>query len=543
MPYRSEPRGGGKAVGHGKAATFPHDARGAARTGTSTGLSRPLPCSRAATFTFAAFGLALLSGCDLLTDPFSTNDFSGDPFPIAVDTSSGAVSLFARGDGVAEGTALLDILAPVSIVDPSSPTAAPRIETRSLALLAPPDRIQRALLSGQLIELHPCDTGVTDPAQLQDNCTVGGEGREQEISLTIGADLLAGDALRLELQQRRMFLLPDIAGTDSDRSDACDAVFSQPFRGGGTLLIGGTELPYLGRRIVITACANPIEVTPLNPTLLAPAARLASLLPPWAASWAPRAVPTQRGIDLLLVTSTAVSETLLSESAYRRYLLSVMPDDQIDAFLAAQPAGYVTLISGRVDGRRATLPSLALVGKSTERGACGDVYAHRYLTRDDNLNPPFMEELDEEDQDGIISACLPGTVDCPCDSLPCGAPAIVELAGSGDAQLNVLVIPDDNPLLVGLRTELHPDEAEVDGVIGNELISRLSFDVDYPNNRVLARCAEPVNGGSCLARPELPNFEYGQRMTCCLAPLCPVDTIRGPNCMCTPIPPEDAGAR
>lgn len=500
------------------------------------GPSRPL-------LTAALVGLALLGGCDLLTDPFSTNDFSGDPFPIAVDTSSGAVSVFARGEGVAEGAALLDILAPISIVDPSSPTAAPRIEARSLALLAPPDRIQRARLSGQLIEMHPCDPGVTDPAQIQDNCPVGGEGREQEISITVGADLLAGDALRLELQQSRLFLLPDIAGNDSDRSDACDAVFPQPFRGGGTLLIGGTEVPYLGRRIVMTACANPVEVAPLNPMLPAPDAPLTSLLPTWARSWAPRAVPSQRGIDLLLVASTAVSETLLSESAYRRYLLSVMPADQIDAFLAAQPAGYVTLLSGRVDGRRATLPSLALVGKSTERGACGDVYAHRYLTRDDNLNPPAMEELDEEDKDGVISACQPGTVDCPCDRLPCGAPAIVELAGNGGAQLNVLVIPDANPLLVGLRTELHPDEAEVDGVIGNELIGRLSFDVDYPNNRVLARCAAPIDGGSCLARPELPNFEYGQRMTCCLTPLCPINTIRGPNCMCTPLPPEDAAAR
>jgi hypothetical protein len=493
-------------------------------------------------------GLGLVAGCDLLTDPFATNDFSGDPFAIPVDTSSGAVTLFARGEGVDEGPALVDVMAPVSILDPRSPSAQPRIETRSIALLSSLDRTQRARLTGSLIELHPCDAGVDDPAQRQDNCPVGGEGREQEISLTIGADLLAGDALRLELQQSRLFLFPDIAGTNSDRSDACDAVFPEPFRGGGTLLIGGTEVPYLGRRLVLPACAAPVEVAPLDPPLPPPDA----LLPRWA-GWAaaakaapapsPRAVPTQRGVDLLLVASTSIPETLLSEAAYRRYLLSVMPADQVDAFLAGLPAGHVTLLSGEVSGRRATLPSLALVGKSTERGACGDVYAHRYLTRDDNLNPPAMQPLEEEDKDGVISTCQPGEIDCPCDRLPCGAPSIVELAGTGAAQLNILVIADDTPILVGLRTELRPDEAEVDGVIGNEIFARLSFDIDYPNNRVLARCAGSIPDASCLARPELPNFDYGQRMTCCLRPACPVNTIRGPNCMCTPIVAESASPR
>lgn len=441
----------------------------------------------------AALAIAALTagGCDLLTDPFSTNDFSGDPFPVAVERTSGAVILHAR-EQVGYLPAMIDVMAPFSIHDPG-PSPTPEVAPRSLLLLSGPEGapIPRARVSGPVVELHPCASSAPNY-----RCEVGKEGALQSVHYTIGADLLAGDALRLELGSDLLYLYPDIAGSDTDRSDACDVLFAAPFRGGGTLLLGGTELPYIGRRIAISACAAPrFPDPPPDPDEVAAVARPAGRHGPLAGALpGPRlGLPLRdRGVDLLMVASTAVGVTLLSETAYDRYAIA----NDLPLSAALPQDGAVTLQSGRILGRSTTLSSMALVGKSTERGACGDVYAHRYLTYSDQL-----------------SQCTPSQPSCPCDNLPCGAPAVVELSTA----VPVLVIADAEPLLVGLRTELRPDEAEVDGVIGTDLLARLSVDIDYPNNRVLARCAAPADGVACLARPEYPNRDRLDRIRRCLA--------------------------
>jgi hypothetical protein len=443
--------------------------------------ARAHPGSRARLALLATLVPVAAAGCDLLTDPFSTNDFSGDPFPVPVALQSGAVLLHAR-EQVGYLPALIDVLAPFSIYDPG-PSPAAQVNQRSLLLLSGPEEapIARARVSGPIVDLHPCSN--TDPNY---RCEVGRDGALQSVHYTIGADLLAGDALRLDLSQQQLFLFPDIPGADSDRSDACDAVFSQPFRGGGTLLIGGTELPYVGRRIAISACAAPRFA---NPPLLPNENPDAALLVAGPRFGLP---PRERGVDLLLVASTSVGVTLLAESAYDRYALA----EGLPRAATLPRTGGATLQSGRIACRPAKLSSLALVGKASARGACGDVYAHRYLT-----------------YDVVRSKCQPAERNCPCDNLPCGAPAVVELPTSVD----VLLISDAEPLLLGLRTELRPDEAEVDGVIGTELLARMSFDIDYPNNRVLARCAGPADGTTCLTRPEYPNPDRLDRVVRCLA--------------------------
>ena len=73
----------------------------------------------------------------------------------------------------------------------------------------------------------------------------------------MGADVLAGDAVRLSLSTDEIFVLADVAGTNADRTAACDAVFGSPYRGGGTLVIAGTELPCGNRRITVGTCLAP----------------------------------------------------------------------------------------------------------------------------------------------------------------------------------------------------------------------------------------------------------------------------------------------
>ena len=48
-----------------------------------------------------------------------------------------------------------------------------------------------------------------------------------------------------------------------------------------------------------------------------------------------------------------------------------------------------------------------------------------------------------------------------------------------------------------LRTELRPDQPEVDGILGAGAIRSAEIDVDYPHNRVLMRCSSD----ECTTRP------------------------------------------
>jgi len=98
------------------------------------------------------------------------------------------------------------------------------------------------------------------------------------------------------------------------------------------------------------------------------------------------------------------------------------------------------------------------------------------------------------DSNGIIP------LDCPCKDgkLFCAVPGILELMPASPASINLLVVPDTDMTLQALRAELRPDQPEVDGILGTEVLSNAEIDVDYPHDRLLARCT----GSTCLARPQ-----------------------------------------
>lgn len=411
--------------------------------------------------------IGLLGGCSLVTDSFVTNEFSGDPFPTVVDTSTGAVIVGVRKGGSDDRVGILDILAPLTLLDPgleSDGSIAPAsITTGDLTLLGKQGNgeldLPRALLDSKaVVSLHPC---AAEP------CTVGPAGADLPFRAVIGADALAGDALRLRLGDDQIVVLPDIGGTDLDRTYECDALFPAPFRGGGTLLVEGTAVPYGGRRVAMQAClgANPSTAV----------------------------VQAERGTDLLTVVSTGLGVSLLGTSAYERYRLATpgVPD------LATLPDEIVMLASGPISGRRITVPNLALVGDSgsTPRGPCRQVYAHHLLAeRDCKLTVP--------DRD-----------DCPCTAGNrfCAVPAVVEVEPR--AGVDFLVVADDNQTLLALRTELRPDQPEVDAILGTSALRSLEVDIDYPHNRVLARCSGP----GCVTRPALNEAGKRARVNLCIA--------------------------
>ena len=399
------------------------------------------------------------SGCSLITDSFVTNEFSGDEYPILVDTSSGALRLGLRSTGT-DRSAILDVLAPLTFIDPG-PTTPAAVETLSLTLLgldAPggaADQPRAVLVDKQVLVNHPCAPSVT-------TCVVGPGTAPVGYDAIIGADALAGDAVRLRLGDDQIFVLPDIGGDEVHRTRACDGVFPSPYRGGGTLLVpGGGELSFGGRRIAIATCLGDV-----------PTARFTQ---------------GYRGADTLFVMSTSIGPSMMGETAYRRYVDAYPPCTLVDPecppirpSLESLPTGTINLPSGPVEGRIGTIPNLALVASSsgTPRAACRQVYASHFMLQRD---------------------CVTSD-DCPCEDPQdrfCGAPAIVHVAPP--TGIEIFIVPDSDPTLQALRTELRPNQAEVDGILGTSVLETIELDVDYPHNRLLARCT----GDGCITRPQL----------------------------------------
>jgi hypothetical protein len=481
----------------------------------------------------AALLAGALAGCSLITDSFLTNDFSGDPFPTQVDTSSGALlvgmqpldqrpnSCVQPADQDKPRRAVLDLLAPFTLVDPCT-TADPTLTAVDVRLFGKNTDGMLDLARGQfpqvqLITLHPCEIPAgADPKQLPE-CIIGTPGASQTFDAVIGADTLAGDAIRLRLASDQIFVLPDIGGSDRNRTLACDVVFDAPYRGGGTLVISGTELPFGNRRITLQAClGGDLDPDPQfslddvpspgptdDPSLINvtydprpdPRPDSRCLRERTRSAIAARLQP--RGTDALFVVSTSIRISILSTAAYRRYI-QVHPEATA---VESLPADAVYLPSGLIKGGRATINPIALIGapSSNQLAACRQLYAHRLLAA---LGPIDANEFDScpgdngQPLDAVPSPCKDGTSFCP-------VPAIVELTPS--AGVDVLVVDDTDPTLQALRTELRPDQPEVDGILGTDVLRGAEIDVDYPHDRLLARCP----GANCSARPALA--EQGDR--------------------------------
>jgi hypothetical protein len=401
----------------------------------------------------------LLCGCSYVTDTFTTNGFSGDQFPFPVEVDDGAIVIGMQPDGDTTHTAALDIMSPFTVIDHGT-DAAPTITDPNITLLGVGstgmlDAPRAKVISQQLLTLHPCTS---------DACAVGTMADPHPINAIVGMNSFVSDALRLDLANDQIFILPDIAGSEADLSAACQAVLPLAFRGGGTLLVGGTEVAFANWRIPIDTCfvPNP-DATPQR----------------------------QRGVDMLLVASTSIGISLLAQSSYDRYrelITSAPPSDQL-------PVGDAYLPSGLVTGHVAIIPDLALVANSasTPRAPCRQVYASHLLAAGNCTDPG----------DSDTCPCFDPTQN-PHKNIFCPVPAIVELAPAGG--LPMLVIDDADPTLQALRAELHPNEPEIDGILGTSALQSTLLDVDYPHTRLVGRCSDPT---TCAARPELAGTTSG----------------------------------
>jgi hypothetical protein len=402
--------------------------------------------------------LLTLAGCDYITGSFVTNDFSGDPFPVPFDTADGAVIVGLQPEGGDTHTAVLDVMSPFTVLDPG-PNVLPTITFPNLTLLGLDpatgalDKPRAVFVEPQVLTQHPCDAPT---------CMVGAT-TPRSFNAILGMDAFSSDALRLDVAASELFVLPDIAGDDSNRGLACDAVLPTAFRGGGTAIISGTELAFANWRVAIDAC--------------------------FAFDPDPNLLQAQRGANELMVLSTAIGTSILDEAGYERYrqVVPTAPD------LSTLPDATVLLPSGPIVGKATTITNIALVANSSsaQRAPCRQVYAHHFL---------------------LDNNCTPGS-DCPCTGANfCAVPAVVELTPA--TPFPVLVVANADPTLQSLRAELRPDLPEIDGILGSSALAALELDLDYPHDRALGRC---VDTQTCTARPALSGKDRRDPIHACLA--------------------------
>jgi hypothetical protein len=423
------------------------------------------------------------------------------PYSIPMSMDGGVVTVHLRLDD--EDTtrlAVIDTLSPLTVVDDvavrGDPVAEPERRRHDLTIYDDTYAagVPRARFGNfNTFDLHPCAGTDDDDGQ---PCRLGFDGAAQPFHAILGADLWSSYAVRFSFAKRRLSLFPDISGDARARALLCETVFPAPFYGGGTLLVSGADIKFIGYRTAMGACmlAEDLGTTDAGASLpVCPTAPTDAGPPPTL----PRRFG---GLNALFVLSTGLPITLVSESFHARYLercaeLGVACDTTVGA------PEILHLASGPITVRRTTLMGLTLVSEySGKRGPCEELYASAFMLRCGNLPPRVKccgDEHPSEEMD-----CIDTALPCPCEdddrdqdrSQFCRAGAAAMLEHTFPAA----VISDSEPMLQALRDELRTELPELDGILAPSAVEPLEIDMDYPNNRVILRRANGNSPSSIL---------------------------------------------
>ncbi len=349
-----------------------------------------------------------------------------------------------------------------------------------------PVHVPQARFGGiDTFDLHPCAGAYAD----SEACKLGFDSpAPPKIHAILGADLWSRVAIRFSFAEGLISLFPDISGDNLDRALLCEAVFPEPFYGGGTLVISGAEVSFIGYRLAVGACL-------LAETEAAGAPLLEC--PPTDDDPAPRpTLPRAHGtVSALFLISTGLPISLVSESFHTRYLAACTALGVTCETTLGEPE-TLHIASGPITVRRTKITGLALVSEySDERGPCQELYTNAFMLRCVDL--PEDAACCGDTRSERSNGCRDSTeLLCPCEFKDgderrrtfCRSGAVAAV----DHVVPVAVLPDTHPLLQALRDEIRPALPELDGILAPSALASLEIDVDYPNNRMIVRDPSPV---------------------------------------------------
>lgn len=404
--------------------------------------------------------IAALTLCGLLCSCIEDRRFF-DRFPVPFNDENGAILLGASIADFPDPTPLvMDTLSPVSVFDPDPTVTFFELPTRirsELTVYGYTTPLSMAIPRlvyplAPMVTAHPC--GTAGP------CLVGDANAQMPFGAVLGGDRLANSSVRISFCNKTLEFLRDTVGTTNERIETCDVVFPAPFAGGGVIQIDGTEIPFSASRPSFSACVE--TDTPQDSDI---------------------------GVDMQLLFSTAIGNTMLTRTAYDK----IVRHSGAMAF-DALPEETIFTPSGLIPARKGSIEKMALVSPIGEernaRGPCLELAAHRLVTSSQSF----------EDVDGLP---------CPNGDSFCQIGPSMELLDS----LDVYVVSDEEPLFQSLRDELRPELAEVDGIVGTAAMQSLKVDLDFPNRRILLSCEDPSR---CTARASIFSENRLEEVTDCV---------------------------
>jgi hypothetical protein len=332
------------------------------------------------------------------------------------------------------------------------------------------------------------------------------------VGAVLGGDNLGQFALGLDYRQAAPTLLlsSSITACSCELADACQAVLPFTLSGGQELLAVGDSVYALpATRVLVDVCLEPL-VDPVNspdPEYQRCAGTTGIQYPPY----------TSTGVETRLLVATGFPGFALGSGVYDRLRGSGaaqalvasspaqlhLPDPDDDG---PPPAGSTIgpgLTVGTTTIGGGGVAALAMVSREFYLGPCGELARSRRLRRTPPGRPRAGENacLDLQRSDMPKPDCVnlaPGMHSDACYDFDdkggkdSPAAAVIEL----DTPIPTLVVDDNSPLLSGINSDVRPQGASVEGVIGTEVLRRLVTTIDYPAARLIARCAD-TNG--CLA--------------------------------------------
>ena len=191
-------------------------------------------------------------------------------------------------------------------------------------------------------------------------------------------------------------------------------------------------------------------------------------------------LPSQQGPITVATATLGIPATSVHDPLARASITLV----QLDGFFGACATVARSRRLRRVPPERLPLPLLAS-GRIDPQSTCLRKPPNR------SAGDPRNDQLDE-----LLLSCgrrSGSTGNCDDTSSNSHTNAFTDFSGT----MPIVLLPDTALALQSINADVRPQSATVEGIIGTELLKRMSTTIDYANGRIVMTCADP----SCRTFP------------------------------------------